>query len=125
MKIKYEAEDVALLYQRYKELMNNKIQEDEEYYWITMQVKEDREYITSVQTEWIGYTDEPIRREIRRARAVIPENVIKLCKQINRPIVIINKISEIGLLYLFGGEAIIRKSLCEEHLSNILEPIIV
>lgn len=38
-------------------------------------------------------------------------------------IVIINKTSEIGLFYLFGGNAIITETLCKKHMPNILEPI--
>ena len=64
-------------------------------------------------------------KEIRKARKVIPENVIKICEQLKRSIVIINKVSEISLFYLFGGEAIIREELCKEHMNEILKPFIV
>lgn len=40
-------------------------------------------------------------------------------------LIIINKVSEIGLFYLFGGTAMISKKLCEEHLPEILEPKII
>jgi len=124
--VSYQEEDIIFLYQKYKKMMLNPIKK-EDYYWIQMKVDEDKKYITSVQTECTGILDEDIKniKEIRKARKVIPENVIKICEQLKRNIVIINKVSEISLFYLFGGEAIIREELCKEHMKEILEPIIV
>ena len=90
-------------------------------------MEEDKNYVTSIQTECTGIIEESSEgiKEIRKARKVIPENVIKICEQLKRNVVIINKVSEIGLFYLFGGEAIIREELCKEHMKEILEPFIV
>lgn len=122
----YQAEEIMSLYQKYKKMMINPIKK-EDYYWIQMKIGEDKNYITSIQTEYIGNISEGNEKmqEIRRARKVIPENVIKICNELKRNIVIINKASEIGLFYLFGGEAIIREELCKEHMKEIIEPFIV
>lgn len=122
----YQTEDIMLLYQKYKKMIFNPIKK-EDYYWIQMKIEDDNNYITSIQTECTGIMDEGNKsmQEIRKARKVIPENVIKICEQLKRNIVIINKVSEIVLFYLFGGEAIIREELCKKHMKEILEPFIV
>lgn len=127
MDISYQAEDVMELYQRYRKMMKNPIKEGEDYYWIKMEVEEEGNYISSLQTECTGMIGDDMdeMQEIRTARKVIPENVIKICEQLKRNVVIINKISEIGLFYLFGGEAIIREELCKEHMKELLEPSVV
>lgn len=119
---KYPAQDVTLLFKRYKHMKLNPILKDEEYYWIKLEVNEDRTYTRSTQTECAGFTEDG--KEIRVARKVIPEKVIELCNKMGDSAVIINKISEIGLLYLFGGNAIITETLCKEHMPNVLEPMI-
>lgn len=126
MDITYYAEDVMFLYEKYKKMMKNSIKK-EDYYWIKMKIEENNNYVTSVQTECVGIIDEDGEnmKEIRKARKIIPENVIKICDQLKRNIVIINKFSEISLFYLFGGEAIIREELCKEHMKHILEPFVI
>ncbi len=126
MDVTYQTEDIMLLYQKYKKMILNPIKK-EDYYWIQMKMEDDRNYITSIQTECIGIIGESNEsmQEIRKARKVIPENVIKICEQLKRTVVIINKVSEIGLFYLFGGEAIIREELCKNHMKEILEPFMV
>ena len=116
MDVTYQTEDIMLLYQKYKKMILNPIK-----------MEDDRNYITSIQTECIGIIGESNEsmQEIRKARKVIPENVIKICEQLKRTVVIINKVSEIGLFYLFGGEAIIREELCKNHMKEILEPFMV
>ncbi len=109
------APEVTLLFNRYKEMMKNLIIEKEKYYWIKVEVNEDRSYTRSVQTEWAGFDENG--EEIRRAREVIPEKVIAICQKLDEPVVVINKISEISLLYLFGGNAIITAKLYEEHIN--------
>ena len=127
MEASYQAEDVTLLYQRYKKMMLNPIQKEKDYFWIKMEMKEDKSYLTSVQSEWVGFIGEGTNemKEIRSARKVIPEKVIQICEQLRRRPVIINEASEIGVFFLFGGEAIIAEELYEEHVKRILEPIIV
>ncbi|MCI9016529.1 MAG: helix-turn-helix transcriptional regulator [Clostridia bacterium] len=126
MEVAYQTEDIMFLYQKYKKMTLNPIKK-EDYYWIQMKMEEDKNYVTSIQTECTGIIEESSEgiKEIRKARKVIPENVIKICEQLKRNVVIINKVSEIGLFYLFGGEAIIREELCKEHMKEILEPFIV
>lgn len=109
------APEVTLLFNRYKEMMKNLIIEKEKYYWIKVEVNEDRSYTRSVQTEWAGFDENG--EEIKRAREVIPEKVIEICQKLDEPVVVINKISEISLLYLFGGNAIITAKLYEEHIN--------
>lgn len=126
MEVSYQAEEIGLLYKKYKQMMYNPILKDEEYYWIRIEITEEKEYIRSMQTEWVGFIEENgMRKEIRKPRAVIPENAIEICKKLRGTPVIINKVSEIGIFYLFGGEAIISESLCKKHLPEILEPIVV
>lgn len=120
LETKYLAQDVTLLYKKYKQLLVNPIMENEDYYWIKIEVDADRAYIRSTQTEWVGFTEDG--KEIRVARKVIPENVIELCNKVGDSAVIINKISDIGLFYLFGGNAIITENMCRECMPEVLEP---
>lgn len=119
---KYLEKDVIILFKRYKKMMLNPIIKDEKYYWIKLEVDKDRTYIRSTQTEFTRFNEDG--KEIRVAREVIPEKVIELCNKIGDFAVIINKISEIGLFYMFGGNAIITETLCKECMPNILENII-
>lgn len=110
----YEATDVVRLFENYRNTLKNSINE-EDYYWIKIEVDDNKDYIKLMQTKWAGFDEN--ENEIRKPREVIPENVIKICKQLNEPVAIINKISEIALLYIFGGNALIRKDLYEEHMA--------
>ena len=120
---KYLPKDVTSLFNRYKQMQSNPIKDGEDYYWIKLELDENNSYVRSTQTMWVGFTEDG--REIRMAREVIPEKAIELCKKIGDIPVIINKVSEIGLFYLFGGTAMISKKLCKEHLPEILEPKII
>ena len=108
----YEATDVAILFENYRDIFKNPINTQEDYYWIKIKVDDNKNYIELMQTRWIGFDEDD--NEIREPREVIPEKVIEICKSLNEPVAIINKISEIALLYLFGGNALIRKDLYEE-----------
>lgn len=110
----YKAEEVALLFDWYRQSMSNTVKSDEKYYWIKVEINDDKCYTRMVQTEWAGFDEDGM--EIRIPREVIPENVINICKGLGEPIVVINQVSEIGLLYLFGGNAIITELLYNEYI---------
>lgn len=112
----YIAPEVALLFDEYKKTLKNSVDNNEEYYWIKVEVNNNNDYTKVIQTQWCGF--DKIGNEIRKPREVIPQNVIEICEKLGEPVAIINKISEIGLLYLFGGNAIIKKTLYEEHLEK-------
>ena len=120
LEIKYLAQDITLMFEKYKQLRFNPILEDEDYYWIKLEVSEEKTYIESTYTQWEGFAEDGT--EIRVPRNVEPEAVLELCDKRGDFIVIINKISEISLYCLFGGNAIIKESLYKEHLSNIFKP---
>lgn len=116
---------VHQFYKRYKSLFTNEILENEDYYWISLEIADDGTYIPGCYSCWAGFTEDSPPQEIREARRFIHSDVpaaIELCTQIKEPPIILNKISEIGLFYIFGGQAIASCSLCDKHMPEFVGP---
>ncbi|WP_312650276.1 helix-turn-helix domain-containing protein [Aminipila sp.] len=90
------------------------------YYWI--EANEDK---IGGQTQWVGWTDETREMQIRILRPVIPDKAIELCKQVRGKPMIINSEEDVGIFLIFGGQAIVKKEICEKYLPWFLEPFIV
>lgn len=110
-----------LLYSRYiKCLTEYELEEGAVYYWI----RENGNRIGG-QTEWVGWKDEKHEKEIRRLRPVIPENVIKLCGRTNEKIMVINNERDAEIFMIYGGNALVRKDICEYYLPEFYKEYIV
>lgn len=108
------------LYSNYLRCINNyEIEDGATYYWIEM--KDD--YIGG-QTEWIGWADKECTQEIRRLRPIIPEGAIEICTRINGKPMVINSQVDAAVFLIYGGQAIVRKDICEKYLPQFLEDII-
>ncbi len=114
------AEGYNELYSHYLKCLNNyEIVEEATYYWIYME-----EGYMGGQTEWIGWADDKRTQEIRRLRPVKPREAIELCtRAIGKPMVI-NHIEDALVFLIYGGQAIVRKDICEKYLSSFFEDYI-
>jgi transcriptional regulator with XRE-family HTH domain len=90
------------------------------YYWIEAQ--EDK---IGGQTHWVGWTDETRKKEIRTLRPVIPDKAIEFCTEVCGKPMILNSEEDVVIFLIFGGQAIVKKEICEKYLPWFLEPFIV
>lgn len=120
--------DVYHLFELYKKLYHNEPLFDEPYYWISLRISKEGQYLANCFTQWIGYTQDTPPKEIRGPRRFSGEQtteIIHFCTETRERPIILNRISELGPFFVFGGQAIARASLCEEHLPEIITPQIV
>lgn len=91
---------------------------DEIYFWIF-----EDEASFGGHSHWVGFSEDS--KEIRILRPIIPESALKLHIEIHGfPRLIINKPKEVRTFLRSGGNAFIRKSICEEYLPKFLKPCI-
>lgn len=110
-----------MFYKRYlKCKRSTTVDESSEYYWI----HSEENNVIGGQTEWIGWSDETRTLEVRRLRPVIPMKAIEACtKMYGRPM-LLNDEDDVIVFRLFGGQAIVRKEICERYLPEFLEEFI-
>lgn len=96
----------------------NKPIEGEKYYWIYK-----NENQIGGQTQWKSYTDNR-RKEIRTLRYVNPIEAIELCTKVYEPPMIINSKDEAIVFGVYGGQAIVKASICRTNLPEFLEDFI-
>lgn len=108
------------LYKNYVRCLNEyEIEEDAEYYWITL---EDN-YIGG-QTEWAGWADEKCTSEIRKLRPVEPVASIEMCTKIYGKPMVINSVMDAITYRIYGGHAIVRKDIGEKYLPEFFKDYI-
>jgi hypothetical protein len=95
---------------------------DGKYYALTVTAGEQGEIEWSTQTHWAGYHDEARRIELRQPRLVLPAFVM-FWEEHRQPYAIINRVAELPLFLLGGGNALILKSVAESELQEFLKPI--
>lgn len=54
--------------------------------------------------------------EIKKLRAVQPKRAIKMCEELDERPLIINSKMDAVIFYIYGGQAIVRKDICEIYL---------
>lgn len=101
-----------------KKSKSNKPIEGDEYYWIFKDEKQ-----IGGHTQWKGFTDNR-RKEIRTLRPVIPTRAIEVCTELYEPPMIINTWDEAIIFSIYGGQAIIKKSICRTYLPEFWEDFI-
>jgi hypothetical protein len=94
---------------------------DGKYYALTVTAGEQGEIEWSTQTHWAGYHDEARRIELRQPRLVLPAFVM-FWEEHRQPYAIINRVAELPLFLLGGGNALILKSVAESELQEFLKP---
>lgn len=110
-------------YSNYLECKNKLPNETEEYYWINSYIKEG-ERIIGGQTYWVGWINEKKKIEKRKLRLVNAINAIDSCTHIYGKPMILNEEKDVIIFLLFGGEAIVKKEICEKYLPEFLEDFV-
>lgn len=111
------------LYARYLQCRSNySIDSESDYYAIFL--NEDMTTM-SLQTEWVGWANSDMTHEIRQIRPVIPHKYIDLCKTLCESIMVINCKEDVDAFLVFGGKALVRADICEQHLPNFCEKFVV
>jgi hypothetical protein len=103
-------------------LRNQKPIKDADYYEVTLLGNEDGTIEIRTQTIFDGYTDTIPRRELRVASLVDPEKMMSALNEIGEPALLVNNAQDFVIFYMFGGHAVIEKSLVEKHFPKLLEP---
>jgi hypothetical protein len=85
-----------------------------DYYGISLLCTEDGKTELGCQTYWVGYTDDVPRREIREARIVDADRLVKSWRTVGQTAFVVNTLDEMRLFFLHGGNAIIEKAVAEE-----------
>lgn len=108
-------------YQNYIKSKNQyEIDKEATYYWI-----ESKDDIIGGQTMWGGYTEDIPPREIRVLRPVIPDKAIEMCTRVYGKPMVINTEEDALTFMVFGGQAIVKKEICERYLPWFLKPFVV
>lgn len=109
------------LYSHYLKCLNNYgIEEEATYYWI--EYKDD--YIGG-QTEWVGWVDDECKLEKRKLRPVMPKAAIETCTKIKEKPMVINSYMDVLIFRIYGGQAIVRKDICEKYLPEFMDDFVV
>lgn len=108
------------LYGRYlKCLSKREYTEGATYYWIWMDGKK-----MGGITMWKGWQDAERRIEIRQLRPVNPVGVVEHCEKLFGKMMILNSAQDVTIFMLYGGQAIVRKDICEAYLPEFCEDYI-
>jgi 5-methylcytosine-specific restriction endonuclease McrA len=89
------------------------------YFAITLTADDDGKIIVSTQTQWVGWSNEDRREELRCARLVYPK-FSELWKQFREPYAVIHSADELSLFLLGGGNALVEEELGKHVFSDIL-----
>lgn len=86
--------------------------ENDTYFWI-FSTRQDGDTIYGGHTQWCGRTNESKTVAIRKLRPVIPQVVYDYCCQLySKPMIILSEY-DAAVFRIFGGQAIIRKEICD------------
>jgi hypothetical protein len=81
---------------------------DSLYYAITLTADAMGKIIFGTQTEWVGWSNEERREELRRARLVYPQ-FAELWRNLRQPYAIVYTADEMSLFLLGGGNALVEQ----------------
>lgn len=96
-----------------------KAREDSLYYAVTLTADAQGRVIFGTQTEWVGWSKEDCREELRRARLVYPA-FIELWIKIGQPYIVVHTVDEASLFLLAGGNALIEQDLARGLFPRLL-----
>lgn len=111
------------LIQEYIRLRTQKDIETDGYYHITITANEKGGITRSIQTSWTGYTKTIPKREIREGRLFpypmdVKNNLENILEQ---SCLIVNDENDLFLFFIFGGHAMIEKSVAKAHLIDLIQ----
>lgn len=113
------------LYERYIKCKNKYEIYEDDYYWISCNVHSKKRNMVSGHTQWVGWADESCKYEIRRLRPVNPRKAIELCKKAGIRLLVLNSKQDADIFLIFGGDALVRKVICNEFLPEYNKDYIV
>lgn len=94
-----------------------------EYYAVTFLAKEDGKLEWSCYSHWEGFTDEDCRVEIRSASLVKADKIALLWReQTGQSCLVIDTVEEMEIFFLFGGNALIERTVAELSIEEWLGP---
>jgi hypothetical protein len=91
------------------------------YHAITLTADDSGKVTFGTQTEWVGWTAEDGRYEIRQSRLVYAD-FAKLWEGLDLPYIFVHSVDELTLFLLAGGNALVEKSPAEQVFSRLLGP---
>lgn len=92
------------------------------YFAITLLATKDGQIQRSCQSQFVGWDDFKLRREIREACPVDPVKALDLFESIHEPGVLVNSQADLFLYLLIGGHGIIEEHLCKKHFADLVAP---
>jgi hypothetical protein len=92
---------------------------DSLYFAVTLTADAGGRVIFGTQSEWVGWSDENCREELRRARLVYPK-FAELWIGLGQPYAAIHTADEISLFLLGGGNALIEENLGRDFFPYLL-----
>ena len=96
------------------------IDQEATYYWINAYGDE-----IGGQMGFVGWADSDMKKERRTLRPVCAEKAIKACIQAFGKPMVLNREEDARVFMIYGGEAIVRKDICEKFLPWYLGEVIV
>jgi hypothetical protein len=96
-----------------------------DYYELTLTVDPVGKMLRQTQTEWVGFTDDVPRREIRGPSLVIPDRMAEIWSTAGEPFCIVNTRHELAVfLSVIGGHSLIEKRLAERFFQRLIQPVV-
>lgn len=94
-----------------------------EYYTLTLSTSREGKIIHGYQSHFAGFTTGSPRRELRAPSTVYPEKMIAIWDSLKFPWMVVNNMTQFSVFLLRGGNALVKKSLADEHLSHFYSEV--
>jgi hypothetical protein len=104
------------------EYPKRKIESDADYYAFEYSADEEGKVWLGSQTQWVGWADSESRVELRAPRLVDSHRITDLWIDYKMPFHVVNDVDDFVRWFLYGGHALIKKSVAEELLFEQLKP---
>jgi hypothetical protein len=93
-----------------------------EYYSVRLTADSEGRIWRSACTQWVGFTENEPRREIREGRLVMPEIMIDSWEKVSVPYWVVSTEEEMLAYLCWGGVALVEKSLGERYFADVIAP---
>lgn len=99
------------------------IDPSKEYYAITLLANESGKIVWEAQSNFCGLVDNELKRELRVASLVIPENMAHAWQTIGQDYLVVKNKTHLYIFFHLGGNALVEKSIVQETLRELIEPV--
>ena len=76
----------------------------------------------SVQSNWVGFTDDDPPREIRAAASVKPNKIIELWLKLKQSYIVVDSPEDLLIFHFVGGNALVSRAIAEQFQPEWIEP---